>query len=71
MTGVWKAVEVAVPIHLSPVEIGGFINAEIHIRASRAGEAVSNVRIGAPRDVRGDFSTWSASYLPAPQTLAA
>jgi hypothetical protein len=66
MTGIWKAIEVAVPIHLTPAAIGSFINAEVHIRASRAGEAVSDMRIGAPRDVRGDFSTWTASYLPTP-----
>jgi hypothetical protein len=71
MNGAWKAVEIAIPVNMHPVHINSFITAEIHIRANRAGETVSNVRIGAPRDVRGDFSMWSASYLPAPQSVAA
>jgi len=66
MNVIWKAVEIAVPNHLAAAEIGSFINAEIHIRASRAGEAVSDVRIGGPRDFRSDWNTWSASYLPTP-----
>ncbi|BBY92510.1 hypothetical protein MGALJ_21790 [Mycobacterium gallinarum] len=71
MNGHWKAVEVAVPVHMHPVHINNFITAEIHIRARRAGEAVANVRIGAPRESRGDFIAWTASYLPAPQVIAA
>ena len=67
----WKAVEVAVPVHMHPVHINNFITAEIHIVARRAGEAVANVRIGAPREPRGDFIAWSASYLPAHQVTAA
>ena len=71
MTGYWKAVEVAVPINMHPVHINNFITAEMHIVARRAGEAVADVRIGAPREPRGDFVAWSASYLPAPQKVAA
>jgi hypothetical protein len=56
---------------MHPVHINNFITAEIHIVAHRAGEAVANVRIGAPREPRGDFIAWSASYLPAPQIIAA
>jgi len=71
MNAYWKAVEVAVPVNMHPVHINNFITAEIHIVARRAGEAVADVRIGAPREPRGDFLTWSASYLPAPQVIAA
>jgi hypothetical protein len=71
MNGIWKAVEIAVPVNMHPVHINSFIAAEVHILARRVGEAVADLRIGAPRDARGDFSTWSASYLPAPQTIAA
>jgi len=71
MKAYWKAVEVAVPVNMHPVHINNFITAEIHIVARRAGEAVADVRIGAPREPRGDFLTWSASYLPAPQVIAA
>lgn len=73
MGAYWKAVEIAVPLNMHPVHINSFIAAEIHIHAGRAGEAVADLRIGAPRDVRGDFSTWTASYLPAPvkDTIAA
>ena len=71
MNAYWKAVEVSVPVNMHPVHINNFITAEIHIVARRAGEAVADVRIGAPREPRGDFLTWSASYLPAPQVIAA
>lgn len=73
MGAYWKAVEIAVPLNMHPVHINNFITAEIHILAARAGDAVAHVRIGAPRDVRGDFSTWTASYLPTPvnKTIAA
>lgn len=71
MTAYWKAVEVAVPVNMHPVHINSFITAEMHIVARRAGEAVADVRIGAPREPRGDFILWSASYLPAPQLVAA
>lgn len=71
MNGYWKAVEVAVPVNMHPVHINNFITAEIHVVARRAGEAVANVRIGAPREPRGDFIAWSASYLPAPRVIAA
>ena len=71
MKAYWKAVEVAVPVNMHPVHINNFITAEIHIVARRAGEGVADVRIGAPREPRGDFLTWSASYLPAPQVIAA
>jgi hypothetical protein len=67
----WKAVEVAVPVNMHPVLIKNLITAEIHLHARRAGEAVADVRIGAPREPRGDFIAWSASYLPAPQISAA
>jgi hypothetical protein len=56
---------------MHPVHINSFITAEIHILARRAGEAVADVRVGAPREPRGDFIAWSASYLPAPQMIAA
>lgn len=71
MNGYWTSVEVAVPVNMHPVHINNFITAEIHILARRAGEAVANVRIGAPREPRGDFIAWSASYLPTPQVIAA
>jgi hypothetical protein len=71
MNGHWKSVEVAVPVNMHPVHINSFITAEIHILARRTGKAVANVRIGAPREPRGDFITWSAAYLPAPQMVAA
>ncbi|MDG5482577.1 hypothetical protein [Mycolicibacterium gadium] len=71
MSGYWKSVEVAVPVNMHPVHINSFITAEIHILARRAGEAVANVRIGAPREPRGDFIAWSASYLPEPKVIAA
>ncbi|BBZ15909.1 hypothetical protein [Mycolicibacterium gadium] len=71
MSGYWKSVEVAVPVNMHPVHINSFITAEIHILARRDGEAVANVRIGAPREPRGDFIAWSASYLPEPKVIAA
>ncbi|WP_006241032.1 hypothetical protein [Mycolicibacterium tusciae] len=71
MNDYWKAVEVAVPVNMHPALIKNLIIAEIHLRARRAGEAVADLRIGAPREPRGDFIAWSASYLPAPQMTAA
>ena len=71
MNGHWKAVEVAVPVNMHPVHINNFVTAEVHILARRAGEAVTDVRIGAPREPRGDFIAWSASYLPSSQVTAA
>ncbi len=71
MTGYWKAVQVAVPLNMHPVHINNFIKAEVHILASRAGEEVADMRIGVPSDPRGDFSMWTASYLPAPAEMAA
>jgi hypothetical protein len=71
MNSHWKAVEVAVPVNMHPVHLNNFITAEVHILARRAGEAIADVRIGAPRESRGDFVAWSASYLPAPRMVAA
>jgi hypothetical protein len=71
MNGHWKAVEVAVPVNMHPVHINNFVTAEVHILARRAAEAVADVRIGAPREHRGDFIVWSASYLPVSQITAA
>jgi hypothetical protein len=62
----WRAIEVFVPSHLSAVEVGNYINAEVRITASEAGEFVHQVRIGAGVDHCGDWRKWSASYLPGP-----
>jgi hypothetical protein len=69
--GPLRSVEVTVPVHIHPAHINNFITAEIHILARQAGETVADVRIGAPRERLGDFSAWSASYLPGPQVIAA
>ena len=71
MSGYWKAVEVAIPVNMHPVHINNFVTAEIHMLARRTGEDVADVRIGAPREPRGDFIAWSASYLPARQMISA
>ena len=54
MTEAWRAIEVFVHSHLIAVEVGNYVNAEVRVIASEAGEFVDRVRIGAGVDHCGD-----------------
>ncbi|MCU1700413.1 MAG: hypothetical protein JWR34_6476 [Mycobacterium sp.] len=61
---VWKALEVSVPADLTGVEVGRFLEAEVWMAAHRADKSVRDVRVGVGGLPRGEWRTWSASYLP-------
>jgi hypothetical protein len=62
----WKTVEVFLPSTLSAHEVRDHAYSTIRLSASKAGEFMDQIRIGAGIRQADGWCKWSAQYRPAP-----
>lgn len=62
----WKPLEVIIPATLSMKAVLNYIDTQIRINATDAGDFVQQIRVGIGQPYSEGWLIWTASYLPGP-----
>jgi hypothetical protein len=66
MQNCWKPIEVIVPARLTPSQVLDYIQAQIRIEATEAGDFVQQIQVGVGQAHSEGWWKWTACYLPGP-----
>ncbi len=66
MQNCWKPIEVIVPARLTAGQVLDYIQAQMRINATEAGDFVQQIQLGVGQPHSEGWLKWTASYLPGP-----